>query len=71
MEMSNETIEKLRIHLELDSQTSSKPPSTDLLRKSEKAKEEGEKARRPGGQKGHEGKTRKAEMLNPVTKLYI
>ena len=55
----NETIEKLRIHLELDSQTSSKPPSTDLLRKSEKVKEEGEKARRPGGQKGHEGKTRK------------
>lgn len=55
----NETIEKLKSYLEKDSKTSSKPPSSDLLKKSEKAKEEVEKARRPGGQKGHEGKTRK------------
>jgi transposase len=55
----NETIEKLKSYLEKDSKTSSKPPSSDLLTKSEKSKEEVEKARRPGGQKGHEGKTRK------------
>ena len=54
-----ETIEKLKSYLEKDSKTSSKPPSSDLLKKSEKGKEEVEKARRPGGQKGHEGKTRK------------
>jgi transposase len=54
-----ETIEKLKGNLDKDSKTSSKPPSTDLLRKPEKAKE-GEKkdGRSPGGQKGHEGKTR-------------
>lgn len=52
-------IEKLSGHLESDSKTSSKPPSTDLLKKSEKKKEEVEKVRRPGGQKGHKGKTRK------------
>jgi transposase len=55
----NETIEKLKSYLEKDSKTSSKPPSSDLLKKSEKGKEAVEKARRPGGQKGHEGKTRK------------
>ena len=55
----NETIERLQGYLEKDSKTSSKPPSSDLLKKSEKGKEEVEKARRPGGQKGHEGKTRK------------
>jgi hypothetical protein len=43
----------------LDSQTSSKPPSSDLLKKSEKKKETGKKKRKPGGQPGHEGKTRK------------
>jgi transposase len=55
-----ETIEKLKGYLDKDSKTSSKPPSTDLLRKPEKA-QEGEKkeGRSPGGQKGHEGKTRK------------
>ena len=55
----NETIERLQGYLEKDSKTSSKPPSSDLLKKSEKGKEEVEKARRPGGQKRHEGKTRK------------
>lgn len=54
-----ETIEKLKGNLDKDSKTSSKPPSTDLLRKPEKAKEgEKKEGRRPGGQKGHEGKTR-------------
>ena len=55
----NETIARLQAYLGKDSKTSSKPPSSDLLKKSEKGKEEVEKARRPGGQKGHEGKTRK------------
>jgi len=32
-------IEKLKVSLDLDSQTSSKPPSTDLLKKSEKGKD--------------------------------
>jgi transposase len=44
------------------SQNSSKPPSTDLIQKSEKAQvkaEEEEKKKKPGGQPGHQGKTRK------------
>ena len=58
-------IKKLNNSLNLDSKTSSKPPSTDLLKKSEKAKESedsprsDEKKRHPGGQPGHQGKTRK------------
>ena len=54
-------IEKLRISQDLDSKSSSKPPSTDLLKKSEKSKhsEDGsnceKKKRRPGGQPGHQG----------------
>jgi len=56
----NETLEKLKSHLGKDSKTSSKPPSSDLLQRPEKAKEEEKpQGRRPGGQKGHEGKTRK------------
>jgi transposase len=44
-----------------NSQTSSKPPSTDLIQKSEKlpAKSEEEQKKKPGGQPGHQGKTRK------------
>ena len=43
------------------SQTSSQPPSLDLIQKSEKAKVEGEEEqkKKPGGQPGHQGKTRK------------
>lgn len=52
-------IERLKMSRDLDSQTSSKPPSSDLLKKSEKKKEIGKKKRKPGGQPGHEGKTRK------------
>ena len=58
-------IEKLKLSRDLDSKTSSKPPSTDLLKKSEKAKEKEDsptsdpKKRKPGGQPGHQGKTRK------------
>jgi len=54
-----ETIARLQSYLDKDSKTSSKPPSTDIVKKSEKAKEGTEKERRPGGQKGHPGKTRK------------
>ena len=43
------------------SQTSSQPPSLDLIQKSEKAKDqvEEEPKKKPGGQLGHQGKTRK------------
>jgi len=43
------------------SQTSSKPPSTDLLQKSEKptVQPEADQKKKPGGQPGHPGKTRK------------
>lgn len=57
-------IARLKESLSLDSKTSSKPPSLDLLKKSEKKKpqpeaEETKTKRKPGGQPGHEGKTRK------------
>lgn len=70
-------IEKLRVIGNLDSKTSSKPPSTDLLKKSEKNKPSSEPLadspkRFPGGQPGHKGKTRKGfdtvdryEILRP------
>ncbi|MEH2119113.1 IS66 family transposase [Nostoc sp.] len=70
-------IEKLRVIANIDSKTSSKPPSTDLLKKSEKNKPETESLadspkRSPGGQPGHKGKTRKGfdrvdryEILRP------
>lgn len=55
---------RLKESLSLDSKTSSKPPSQDLLKKSEKKKpesalDENSPKRQPGGQPGHEGKTRK------------
>jgi len=42
------------------SQTTSKPPSTDLIQKSEQptVKPESEEKKKPGGQPGHPGKTR-------------
>lgn len=70
-------VEKLKISRDLDSFTSSKPPSGDLLKKSEKNQEdnygEGETPKRkPGAQPGHPGKTRKGfsrvdrfEILRP------
>lgn len=56
-------VEKLKFSRDLDSKTSSQPPSGDLLKKSEKKQEdnygEGETPKRkPGGQPGHPGKTR-------------
>ena len=72
-------IARLKESLNLDSITSSKPPSQDLLKKSEKKKpelatDEKQPKRKPGGQPGHEGKTRKGfgrvdriEFLRPET----
>jgi transposase len=66
---------RLEVQLGDDSTTSSKPPSTDLLRKSEMAKPKAEDdtpKRKPGGQPGHKGSTRKGfgtpdryEILRP------
>ena len=70
-------IEKLKISRGLDSTTSLKPPSSDLLKKSEKKLEaqiefRETPKRKPGGQPGHPGKTRKGfgrvdrfEILRP------
>lgn len=69
-------VERLKGVIDKDSQTSSKPPSSDLIRRSEKAKGEKKSAkedsRKPGGQPGHKGKTRKGfgrvdryEVLEP------
>jgi transposase len=67
-----EEIERLKLSRDLDSKISSKPPSSDLLKKSEKKKDIEKKKRKPGGQPGHQGKTRKGfervdriEILKP------
>jgi transposase len=76
IEQLQQEITRLKASLQLDSQTSSKPPSTDLLKKPEKPKEAADKTgaakRKPGGQPGHVGKTRKGfgrvdryEILKP------
>ena len=59
-----EKIARLEESLNLDSKISSKPPSTDLIKKSEQKKlqldaDRTTTKRKPGGQPGHEGKTRK------------
>lgn len=68
IEELQQEVERLKVILQKDSKTSSKPPSTDLLFKPEKHKESKDKStqnksdkpkRKPGGQKGHPGKTRK------------
>ena len=63
IEELKQEIAKLKVSRDLDSQTSSKPPSTDLLKKSEtesqKTEEQQKSKRKPGGQPGHPGKTRK------------
>ena len=64
IEQLRQEIEKLKLSRDLDSKTSSKPPSTDLLKKSEKPKpsqddkDDNNNKRKPGGQPGHKGKTR-------------
>lgn len=56
-------IERLQRIILGDSQTTSKPPSSDLIKKSEKKPEatalEKEGKRKPGGQRGHQGTTKK------------
>ena len=58
-----EEVEKLKAINNRNSKDSSKPPSSDFLKLSEKAKEvkeeEEEGKKKVGGQKGHKGKTRK------------
>ena len=53
IEELKQEIAKLKVSRELDSQTSSKPPSTDLLKKSEQESQETEEqqksTRKPGG----------------------
>jgi transposase len=71
-----EEVERLKQIINRDSQTSSKPPSSDLLKRSEKPPEPiagAEGKRKPGGQPGHPGKTRKgfgrvdrSEFLRPT-----
>jgi transposase len=68
---------RLKEIISRDSKTSSKPPSQDIIKKSEKSKpiqetSQTEVKRKPGGQPGHEGKTRKGfgrvdriEILRP------
>lgn len=77
IEELKQEIERLRVSRDLDSKTSSKPPSSDLLKKPETQKQEETASeekpkRRPGGQPGHTGKTRKGfgrvdryEILRP------
>lgn len=76
IEELQQEIFRLKLSLQKDSQTSSKPPSTDLLKKPEKPQRDTEKTtatkRKPGGQPGHPGKTRKGfgrvdryELLKP------
>jgi transposase len=67
-------VERLKVSRDLDSKTSSKPPSSDLLKKTENKQQdkpgEGEAPKRkPGGQPGHQGKTRKG--FNRVDRFEI
>lgn len=77
-----EKVEKLKVSRDLDSSTSSKPPSGDILKKTEnkqqdKLLESEAPKRKPGGQPGHLGKTRSGfgrvdryEILRPEDCLY-
>ncbi|BAT56556.1 Transposase IS66 (plasmid) [Nostoc sp. NIES-3756] len=70
-------IERLKVSRDLDSSNSSKPPSQDIHKKSENKKvpaqeESNPPKKKPGGQLGHQGKTRKGfgrvdryEILRP------
>jgi len=67
-------IKRLRDQQNLDSQNSSKPPSSDKNRKKRQTKSLRRKTgRKPGGQKGHEGKTLRqvehpdATIVHPVS----
>ena len=71
-------VERLQGQLDKDSQTSSKPPSSDLIKRSEKksateSNSSDTSKRKPGGQPGHKGKTRigfgridRYEVVEPI-----
>ncbi|MGD2181563.1 IS66 family transposase [Lusitaniella coriacea] len=64
IEKLSQEIESLKARLNINSKNSSVPPSADLLKKSEKKpqaqqKDEPAQKRKPGGQPGHKGRTRK------------
>ncbi|MFN6480546.1 IS66 family transposase [Nostoc sp. DedQUE07] len=73
-----EEVARLKQILKIDSKTSSKPPSGDIHKKSENKKaltqdQSNHPKRKPGGQPGHQGKTRKGfgridrfEILRPT-----
>lgn len=73
-----EEVARLKQSLKIDSKTSSKPPSQDIHKKSENKKtppqeESNQPKKKPGGQPGHQGKTRKGfgrvdhyEILRPL-----
>lgn len=75
-------IERLKVSRDLDSSNSSKPPSSDILKKSENKtsppkEESNQPKKKPGGQPGHQGKTRKGfgrvdryEILRPENCVY-
>ena len=76
IEQLRQEIERLKVSLQLNSQNSSKPPSSDLLKKPQTPKASSDKTStaksKPGGQPGHPGKTRKGfgrvdryEVLRP------
>jgi transposase len=75
-------IERLKVSRDLDSSNSSKPPSQDIHKKSENKKappqdQSNQPKKKPGGQPGHQGKTRKGfgrvdryEILRPSDCAY-
>jgi hypothetical protein len=75
-------IERLKVSRDLDSSNSSKPPSGDIHKKSENKKappqeESNQPKKKPGGQPGHQGKTRKGfgrvdryEIISPTDCVY-
>ena len=79
IEQLQQEIERLKLQQQNNSQISSKPPRTDLIQKSEKPKTNSVAAsvekRKPGGQPGHAGKTRKGfgrvEPLGSVASLLM
>jgi transposase len=75
-------VERLKVSRDLDSSNSSKPPSQDIHKKSENKKahpqdQSNQPKKKPGGQPGHQGKTRKGfgrvdryEILRPLNCVY-
>lgn len=69
-----EEVQTLRARLaavEKDSTTSHKPPSSDGLKKKRGAHKRGSSGRKPGGQKGHRGITRRKVPPSEVTETIV